>query len=138
MVLFGPVHSASTSKLMCFVSYPTVDQLGPNDLVTVLTELHDDSDQWYNLGLTLNLTPGALDAIKGPYKDPKQCLRETIKEWLNTSPNPSWVVLVQALRSTIVGRESSARRLEQKYCAQEQSEPPAGKNDLEIVNYSQL
>ncbi len=127
--MFGPVHSASTSnKLTCFVSYPTVVQLGPNDLVTVLTELHDDSDQWYNFGLALNLTPGALDAIKGPYKDPKECLRETIKEWLNTSPDPSWVVLVQALRSPIVGRESSARRLEQKYCTHEQSGPPAGKN----------
>ncbi len=132
------MHSASTSnKLTCFVSYPTVGRLEPNDLVTVLTELHDDSDRWYNLGLALNLTPGALDAIKGPYKDPKECLRETIKEWSNTSPDPSWVVLVQALRSPIVGRESSARRLEQKYCPREWSEPPPGKND-EIAIYSQL
>ncbi len=122
----------------CFISWSPVGRLVPNDLVTVLTELREVRADWYDIGLALNLTPGDLDAIKGPYKDSKECLRETIKEWLNTSPDPSWVVLVQALRSPIVGRESSARRLEQKYCAQEQSGPPAGKNDLEIVNYSQL
>ncbi len=96
--------------------------------MTVLTELREVRADWYDIGLALNLTPGDLDAIKGPYKDPKECLRETIKEWFNTSPDPSWVVLVQALRSPIVGRESSARRLEQKYCTQGQSQPPAGKN----------
>ncbi len=136
--LFGPVHSAITSnKLTCFVSYPTVGQLGPNDLKTVLTELHDDSDRWYNLGLALDLTPGVLNAIDQRHRHPNDCLRDALSEWLNTSPDPSWVVLVQALRSTIVGRESSARRLEQEYCTQERSEPPAGKNDLKIVNYSQ-
>ncbi len=97
--------------------------------MTVLTELHEDSDQWYNLGLALNLTPGALDAIKGQYKDPKECLRDAVKAWLNMSPDPSWKAIVHALRSTIVGRDSSARRLEQEYCMQQQSEPPAGKND---------
>ncbi len=93
--------------------------------MTVLNELHDGSDQWYNLGLTLKLRPGDLDAIKGPYKDPKECLRDAVKAWLNTSPDPSWEAIVQALRNPIVGRESSARRLEQMYCTQGQSEPLA-------------
>ncbi len=76
---------------------------------------------------TLNLLPGALDAMKGPYKAPKDCLRDAVKAWLNTSPDPSWKDIVHALRNPIIGEESSARCLE-KYCIQEGSEPPAGKN----------
>ncbi len=116
----------------CFFSCSPVGRLVPNDLVTVLTELREVRADWYDIGLALNLKPGDLDAIKGPYKYPKECLRETIKAWLNTSPDPSWEAIVQALRSPIVSRDNLAEFLEQEFCAQEGSEPPAaGKKSLE-------
>ncbi len=95
---------------VCYV-FLAVGQLGPDDLVDVLTELLDVCADWENIGLGLRLKSGTLDAMKGPYK-PKDCLRDMLKEWLNTSPDPSWQSLIQALRSPIVGQESLARRLE--------------------------
>ncbi len=109
----------------CFFSCSPVGRLVPNDLATVLTELREVRADWYDIGLALNLTPGDLDAIKGPYKDPKECLRETIKEWLNTSPDPSWKAIAQALRSPIVNRVILANLLEQEFCTHDRSGPPA-------------
>ncbi len=109
---------------------PAVGQLGPNDLVTVLTELCEVCAQWYYLGLVLNLTPDVLDAIKGPFKSDKDCLRDVVLRWLKTS-GPSWEALVQALRSPIVDTERLARHLEQKYCVRG-LEPPISKEATHI------
>ncbi len=125
-----------TCRKLMLPSHPLAVQLEPKDLVTVLTELNDVCADWENIGLKLKLTRGALDAMKGPFKPHKDCLKDAVDKWLNTSPDPSWEAIVQALRSPIVGRDHLARCLEQKYCTQEWSEPPAGKNDL--VNHSQL
>ncbi len=92
-----------------------VGKLGPRDLVDVLTELLDVCADWEDIGLGLGLTPGTLDAMKGPYKGHKDCLKDMLKKWLNTSPNPSWRSLIQALRRPIVGKEPLASHLETKY-----------------------
>ncbi len=97
---------------VCYV-FLAVGKLGPDDLVDVLTELVDVcAADWENIGLGLRLKPGTLGAMKGPFKEPKDCLRDMLKEWLNTSPDPSWQSLIRVLRSPIVGQESLARRLE--------------------------
>ncbi len=102
----------------------------------VLKELVDVCADWENIGLELRLSPGILDAIKGPYKVHEDCLRDMLKKWLNTSPDPSWQSLIEALRSPIVGKEPLARHLETKYC-KEGSVPPAGKqgNREKITNF---
>ncbi len=103
----------------------------------VLTELCGVCADWENIGLGLRLKAGTLDAIKGPYKSHKDCLRDMLKEWLNTSPDPSWQSLVRVLRSPIVGKESLANSLEAEYCPQEGNVPPAGKqgNREKITNF---
>ncbi len=95
-------------------------------LRAVLTELLPASASWYNIGLALDMDEGTLDAMKvGTYKDPRDCLREMLKEWLRTSdPDPSWEGLIAALKDPIVGQGTLARQLETKHCAQE---PPPGK-----------
>lgn len=82
----------------------------------MLTELYDVRAEWENIGLALELSPGTLDSLKAPFKQPKDCLRDAVKEWLNTCPDPSWKGLTQALRHCMVGKETLARHLEQKYC----------------------
>ncbi len=129
----GHLSVCTISTTSCFISCSPVGRLIPEDLVTVLTELYEVRAVWYNFGLALNLTSDDLDAIKGPYTDPSECLREAINGWLNTFPDPSWESVVQALRSPIVGRKILARRLEQKYCIQELNVPPAGKNKHEAL-----
>ncbi len=95
-------------------------------MVVVLTELIDICFDWENIGLELGLTTGTLDAIKVPYKSHKDCLKDTLKEWLNRSPDPSWQSLIQALRSPIVEKKQLASLLESKYGPQEGSVPPTG------------
>ncbi len=92
-------------------------KLGPGDLLDVLTALFDVRADWEVIGLALKLTPGALRAIRGPYKDPTECMIGTLTEWLNTS-DASWSILVQALRHPIVGQGNLAAELERKYLTQ--------------------
>ncbi len=99
--------------------------LGPNDLLAVLRELLEVSADWYLVGLALNLTSGTLDRLKGPHKEPKDCMVDMVKEWLSTSPDPSWEGLVAALRDPVVGKVALAKQLEAKYCTQA---PPQGKD----------
>ncbi len=105
-----------------------VGRLGPHDLLIVLTELLHVCAVWYNIGLVLYMSPGTLDGIhvKGPYKTPMDCLREMLKVWLSTSPDPSWEELIAALKDPIVGEPSLARQLEAKYLTQGESESPIG------------
>ncbi len=91
----------------------------------MLTELFDVRADWENIGLALKLTDGTLRAIKGPYKEPKDCLRDMLREWLNTS-DASWSSLVQALGQPIVGKGQRAAELERKYLTQSGSGQPTG------------
>ncbi len=93
----------------------------------VLTELCGVCADWENIGLGLGLEAGTLDAIKGPFKKPQDCLRDMLKEWLNTSPDCSWQSVIRALRSPIVRQNTLASHLETKHCNQEGSVPPPGK-----------
>ncbi len=92
--------------------------LGPGDLLDVLTELFDIRADWDTVGLALKLTDGALRAISAQHKDPKDCLRDMLRVWLNTS-DASWSSLVQALRHPVVGQGNLAAELERKYLTQE-------------------
>ncbi len=110
----------------CQPPFPTVVHLCPGDLFAVLTELYEVCAEWENIGLGLGLTSGILDSMKGSNKPHKDCLRDMLKEWLNTSPDPCWQSLIQALRSPIVGKEPLARHLEGKFCTQGGSVPHPG------------
>ncbi len=111
----------------CRSPFPAVGVLRPDDLLVVLTELHAVCSKWYYIGLALGLTADTLDAMKGPHKEHVDCLTDMVKKWLNTSPDPSWQSLIQALRSPIVGKEPLARHLENKFCTRGGSVPPEGK-----------
>ncbi len=102
----------------------------------VLTELIVICSKWYNIGLGLGLTAGTLEAMKAPFKEQEDCLRDMLKEWLNRSPNPSWQSLIRVLRSPIVGKEPLASYLEKQYCTQEGS-VPRGKQ-LDTISNSYL
>ena len=72
-----------------------------------------------DIGIALKLKPGVLDAVKGPYKEPKDCLRDMLLEWLKNSPNSSWKSLILALKSPIVGHMKLADHLQTKCHTQE-------------------
>ncbi len=98
--------------------FHTVGRLSYDDLRPVLKELVTAcAAEWENIGLELKLSSGTLDAMKGPQKPPKDCLRDMLKKWLTTSPNPSWQDLIEALKSPLVGQDALARELQSKYCS---------------------
>ena len=74
------------------------------------------SAQWYHIGLQLKVRTGTLDRIRTQFTDPRDQLLETLKVWLTTSDNTSWMTLTDALRSRSVGATQLASVLETKYC----------------------
>ncbi len=92
----------------------------------------DVSHDWHDIGLALRMSSGTLDSMRGPYKGPRDCMKDMLKEWLNTSPDPSWKGLMEALRHPVVGKPYLAMQLEAKYLTQGESESPIG-NYVKVV-----
>ena len=93
-----------------------------DDLVCVLEEILDVSADWYDLGLQLKVSIGTLKSIRAEFYSPKHQLREMLNAWLTTGDNPSWKILIEALRSRMVGASQLAAVLETKYCPIERTE----------------
>lgn len=76
----------------------------------------DEVTEWMNLGLALGIKYPVLKTIKANApQDLKLCLNEVIDKWLNECYPSSWKSLSDALRSTIVGRNDVASKIEKKY-----------------------
>ena len=89
--------------------------LTSSDLGTVLEELVEVSTQWYHIGLQLSIDFVALDDIKGEYVDSQDSLLEMLKFWFVLNWNPSWMKIVSALRSRLVGQYELASIIERKH-----------------------
>ena len=91
--------------------------LGVDDLGDVLEETLATSSKWYNIGLRLKVPVAKLDGIESQFSDQGKCLREMLKEWLKgaAGTDPSWRVLVEALRSQTVRETQLADQLEAKH-----------------------
>ena len=93
-------------------------QLSEKNLLTIMEELADVRAKWYNIGLGLELSVGTLDGIKAEHSNISDCLRETLKKWLNAySPPPTWSKVVKALKTKTVDEARLATDLECKYCS---------------------
>ena len=93
-------------------------QLTEKDLLNVMEELADVRAKWYNIGLGLGVSVGTLDGIHAEHSNTSDCLRETLKKWLNSyPPHPTWSKVVEALRTKIVDKTRLATDLECKYCS---------------------
>ena len=87
-----------------------------DDLYVLLEELVNMREQWYNLGLQLNLGPETLDRIRTRFSDTRDQLLEMLKVWLTATDNTSWKALADALKSRSVNESGTADYLESKYC----------------------
>ena len=81
-----------------------------------MEEFNNIRSKWYEIGLQVRGSVGALNAIKKDYHSTSDCLRETLTTWLKTFSSPSWSAMVDALKSKTVGEVNLAVELEQKYC----------------------
>ena len=88
-------------------------KLNVTDLSAVLEDVHDAHGNWYGIGLRLGLEQTVLQGIKKEYSNTKEMLCEMLGEWLKqVTPVPTWVALIEALRSKTVNEPSLAKQLE--------------------------
>ena len=94
--------------------------LNIDDLRELQERLFGVSNKWYDIGLQLRLNADTLDNIEGNSGSTQHCLREMLKKWLRkVNPYPTWKAVVDALKSVVVGEETLAQQLEDKYCKQD-------------------
>ena len=92
-------------------------KLTARDLRKVRNEVFSAAARWYDIGLELGVTADDLDTIKKANDDPKECLREMLRQWLsNVKPVPSWKALIAALRVPAVNCSALANEIELRYC----------------------
>ena len=83
-------------------------------LKAAMEALFEVRAKWDDVGVSLEVDDGTLDAIRAQYADPKDRLREMLRKWLR-SKHPTWKLLIEALRSPIVGEARLADTLEKRY-----------------------
>ena len=76
-----------------------------NDLGEILEVTWEARAKWYNIGLSLRISPDNLDTIKRDHRDvSEECFKEMLKVWLRgTRPKPEWAALTKAMISPMVG-----------------------------------
>ena len=81
----------------------------------VYSELVEASNDWFDLGLALDIQHSTLEGLEH-YRDSKTCLREMLACWFKTKSSPlTWDHLCKCLRKSIVKRHDIADQIERKY-----------------------
>ena len=87
------------------------------DFKTVLNFVWSAKNEWFNLGVQLNIGMEELQRIGLKFgHDSGSCLREMVLTWLNmTDPAPSWEVLATALEGNSVLHSGIASEIREKF-----------------------
>ena len=95
-----------------------IETLNPNDIATLVNELHEVKAKWYDLGVQLRMKIHDLDAIEIEcLKNCDRCLIKMLSSWLSqTDHSPTWQIVVDALSSPAIGNQNAANRIHQVYC----------------------
>ena len=76
------------------------------------------ANEWYTLGLLLNVPKSSLSTIRTDDPDDRECLRETLKVWLKqTDSPPTWHELADVVEHF---DHSEAQEIRQRYCVGEE------------------
>ena len=87
------------------------ETLTPDDAGKILEELLPAQNKSYELGLVLKLPPHEVEAIHSQYQNPQDRLLHVIIAFLKQT-EPTWRVIVKALRCHVVNLPDLARRVE--------------------------
>ena len=82
----------------------------------MLEELLDVETQSYYLGLKLKLPLPVVKSIHSSCSNPKDCLLQVIISFIEQVENPTWRVIVDALRSRAVNLPHLAKKVEAAHC----------------------
>ena len=69
--------------------------------------------KWYRLGLELDIHYKTLQVIEDDTHNCEKALIKVLQEWLDNCTNPTWIAVVQALKT--IGLNQTASIVEKKY-----------------------
>lgn len=100
----------SLQKHRSLYSVPDLQELG--EKVTPLVH-----HKWHHIGIQMGLSTATLRAIEGSYStDVQRRLNEVFIEWISGSEqNPTWLTLIEILRSNSIGEQKLANDLERSF-----------------------
>ena len=104
-----------------------------NELGVVHDELYDARHKWYYIGLMLGVPVETLDWIRHNFSNSSDCLRETLRSWLEKGGVATWQTVCAVLRSPIVGEHQLAREMEERYCSHQKAQTTSAGKALHIV-----
>ena len=91
--------------------------LQKGDLYEVVEALLEAKDKAYELGLRLKLSPDEVKSISNTHQDPQDRLTAIIEYLLKqVEPRPTWRLIVNAVRSPLVGLPRLAEAVEAAHC----------------------
>ena len=90
--------------------------LTPDDAIDILDELLVAQNQSYELGLRLKIPQHEVEGIHSTYSKPRSRLLQVLIEFTKqVEPRPTWMVIIDALRSPAVNLPHLARRVEEAH-----------------------
>ena len=89
-----------------------------NNLSVIHEELLGACNEWYNIGLALDVPTFILDDIRDnvQFSNVGDKFRETLKVWLRRDSKPTWQAIVDALNKNTVGQRQLASVIKATYC----------------------
>ena len=110
--------------------------LTSNDAVQVVEELLPAQNKSYQLGLKLKLPPHEVESIHSTYPTTEERLLRIIMLFLNqVDPQPTWRVIVDALKSPVVNLPQLARAVETAHFPDTTSTPVSGATGKMITSF---
>ena len=123
--LLTPFSWSWVCSLAAYLS--CVLSVGQEDLKSLHSELHLVSDEWFSIGVQLQVPIGTLRCIRSDIHTVADCLLEMLTVWLKQiNPPPTWNNLIKALESPPVGEGLLAQQLRDKYCPSTEEGTPDG------------
>ena len=110
------MNESLCDTVTCIDQYILLYSLKP-DMKTLVSSLSKEcAVKWYRLGLELEIPDGTLQVIEVDTHncDHNQTLKKVLREWLRKCTNPTWIAVVQALKT--IGLNTTASNIENKYC----------------------
>ena len=87
-------------------------------MIKVFRRLFRLANEWYTLGLLLNVPKSSLSTFRTRDPDDRECLCETLQEWLKqTDSPPTWHELAEAVEPY---DRFKAQEIRQRYCVGEE------------------
>ena len=81
--------------------------------------LHEARKKWRIIGRKLSIERSILGNIEAEHSNNDRCLEEMISTFLKRrSPNPTWQVVINALKHKVVAEGALAEELEKKYSSE--------------------